>query len=217
MSAIGRGAAGVLVAAMTAIHPGLVRAQPLEAVPFGGAIFPMGQLVEQGNANLSHRRSVVFGGRLDAWLWSSAGLELAVGFAPSGYHATSTAGTSADTTGGLFTATGRFLYRFARIGPVSWEVSAGAGVMVHGGSFLVNLASSGRQHLTGVVGLTGRVQVSEGTALIASAEDYLYSVKLGGMTGITPESRLNNAVVVSLGIVVPLFAHGEDDEYRVIR
>ena len=215
MSAIGRSTASVLVAAVTAIHPGLLRAQPLEAVPFGGAILPMGQLVEQGNANLSHRTSVVFGGRLDAWFWSSAGLELAVGFAPSGYHATTTAGMSADTTGGLFTATGRFLYRFARTGRVSWQANAGAGVMVHGGSFLVNMASSGRQHLTGVVGLAGRFQVSEGTALVVSAEDYVYSVKLGGITGITPESRINNVVVVSLGIVVPLGAWGEE-RLRVI-
>ena len=79
------------------------------------------------------------------------------------------------------------------------------------------MASSGRQHLTGVVGLSGRVQVSERTALVASAEDYVYSVKLGGITGIIPQSRINNAVVVSLGIVVPLGSREEDDEYRVIR
>lgn len=218
MSAIGRSAACALALAVTAIHPGLLRAQPLEAVPFGGAIFPMGRLVEQGNATLSHRTNVVFGGRLDAWFWGAAGLELAVAYAPSGYHATGATGPSVDTTGGLFTATGRFLYRFAHTGPLSWQVSAGAGAMVHSGSFLSNLASSGRQHLTGVVGLTGRFQVSEGMALVLGAEDYVYSIKLGGMTGITPQSRLNNAVVVWLGVVVPLFAHGDDDdEYRVIR
>ena len=217
MSAIARSAACALALAIAALHPGLLRAQPLEAVPFGGAILPMGQMVEQGNANLSHRTGVAFGGRLDAWFWNSAGLELAVGYAMSGYHATSTAGVSADTTGGLFTATGRFLYRFARTGPLSWQVSAGGGVMIHSGSFLDNMVSSGRRHLTGVVGLSARFQASEGTALVVSAEDYVYSVKLGGITGITPQARLNNAVVVSLGIVVPLFAHGEDDEYRAIR
>ncbi len=216
----GRRAVAAVALLVAALAPSPVRAQrlPFEVTPFGGGVFPVGKLVEQGSATLSHRTGATFGGRLDAWLTSSAALELTISYALSGYHATNTVGQTVDTTGGLLAVTGRFVYRFARTGPVDWQASAGAGMLVHTGAYLSNMASSGRQHLTGVVALAGRIQVSEGTALILTAEDYVCSVKLSGITGITPAAHLNNYPVVSLGIVVPLGARGEDDdEYRVIR
>lgn len=215
-----RTAAALALLAAAAVCPaGRARAQalPFEAVPFGGALFPMGKLVDQGGTTLAHRTSVVFGGRLDAWLWHWGGLELAVTYAPSGFHATNSLGQSVDTTGGLFAATGRVVLRFARTGPVWWHVSAGGGVVIHSGTYLANLVSSGRQSVAGVVGLTGRFQVSEGTALVLTAESYLYSAKFSGIAGVTPAARFNSDVAVSLGVVVPLGARGEEDDYRVIR
>jgi len=207
-------AARVLLAAVIALQPGLLRAQALEAMPFGGVVFPTGTLAQQGRASLSHRRHVIFGGRLDGWLWRSAGIEVTVGYSPSGYHAADTLGNAIDTTGGLFAATGRFLYRFAQTGNVSWIASVGGGVVTHSGIYINNL--TGRTRLTGVVGLTGRFQVSDATAVAVTAEDYVYSVKFVGIGGIAPTSRSNNDLVVSLGIVVPLGARGDED-YRVIR
>ncbi len=223
MSARGRGPVLVpafALLAAAALAPVAARAQalPFEAIPFGGLVVPMGRLVDQGSATLSHETAVTFGGRLDAWLTRSAALELAFSYSLSGYHATTTGGQTVDTTGGLLAVTGRFAYRFARTGPVLWQGVAGAGVMLHTGAYLGNMAPSGRQHLTGVVGLSGRIPVSEGTALMVSAEDYFCSVKLSGISGITPAAHFNNYPVLSLGVVVPLGARGEDDdEYRVIR
>jgi len=219
MSTIGRSRAvlaACVVTFVTTVLPGPLSAQTLEAVPFGGGVLPLGTLVRQGRASLSHRPNVVFGGRLDLWLWSSAGLEVAASFSPSGFRAADALGASLDTTGSLFAVTGRFVYRFARTGLASWHVLAGAGVVTHGGSYVTNV--TGRTHLTGVVGVTGRFQVSRGTAIVVAAEDYVYSVKFAGIPGIVPAARLNNDVVLSLGIVVPLGARGDDDDYmRVIR
>jgi len=215
-----RTAAALALLAAAAVCPaGALRAQslPFEAIPFGGVVLPVGKLVQQGTAQLSHPAAVTFGGRLDAWLTRSTAVELVISYSVSGYHAVSSSGQVTDTTGALFAATGRFVYRFATSGPVSWQVSAGAGVMAHSGSFLENLASSGRQHLVGVVGLTGRLQVSEGTALVLTAEDYVCSVKLSGIPGIAAAAHLNNYPMFSLGIVVPLGARGEEDDYRTIR
>jgi hypothetical protein len=209
------GATCVGLVAVTVTLPGLLPAQSVEAVPFGGFVLPLGTLVQQGRASLSHRANVVFGGRFDTWLWRSAGLEVVVSYSPAGFHIADTLGATLDTTGGLFAATGRFLYRFARAGKLSLDASAGAGLVTHSGAYMG--AVTGRTHLTGVVGLSGRFQASAGTALVLTAEDYVYSVKLSGISGIAPTARLNSDVVVSLGIVVPLGARGDDDHLRVIR
>jgi hypothetical protein len=110
------------------------------------------------------------------------------------------------------------VYRFARSGRVSWLANGGAGVLVHSGTYLEDRAAAGRTHFTGVAGLSSRIQVSEGVALLLAVEDYVCSVKLSGITGITPAAHLDNYPVLSLGVVVPLGARGEDDDdYRVIR
>ena len=221
MSAVARPRTGasltLLAVAAFLAGPAPAQTLPFEAIPFGGVVVPAGNLVEQGTASLSHQTAVTFGGRLDAWLTRSTALELAVSYSISGYHAVSSSGQVTDTTGALLAATGRFVYRFASLGPASLQVSAGAGILVHGGTFIENEASSGRRNLAGVVGLTGRFQVSEGTAVVLTAEDYVCSVKLSGVPGITPAAHLNNYPVFSLGVVVPLGARGSDEDYRTIR
>ena len=208
-------AACVGLTAIAVVLPCRLSAQGMEFIPYGGVILPLGKLVEQGRANISHVVNVAFGGRVDGWLSPRTGLEVAVSYAPSGFHAADTLGTSLDTTGGLFSVTGRVLYRFARTGAMSWHVLAGAGVLIHSGAYIANL--TGKKNLTGVVGVTGRFQISGGTAITLTTEDYVYSVKFGGIPGIAPAARLNNDVVFSLGLVVPLGARGEDDYMRVFR
>lgn len=208
-------AAFVVCTAVTVTVPGLLRAQTVEFVPFGGVILPLGKLFQDSGATLSHRATVAFGGRMDLWLRPSVALEVVVGYAPSGYHFVKPAGAVVDTTGGLFAATGRLVYGFARTGLASWHVLAGAGVVRHAGNYISNV--TGKSHLTGVVGAIGRFQVSRGTAVVVAAEDYVSAVRFGRITGSAPAARLNNDVVISLGVVVPLGASGEDDYLRVIR
>jgi hypothetical protein len=205
----------VFCIAVAVILPGPLGAQTVELVPYGGGILPLGRLFQDSGAKLSHRATVTFGGRLDLWLRPSAALEVVVGYAPSGYHFVKPTGAAVDTTGGLFSATCRLVYRFARTGMVSWHLLAGAGVVRHSGNYISSV--TGKSHLTGVVGATGRFEVSWGTAVVLAAEDYVSAVRFGGITGSSPAARLNNDVVVSLGIVVPLGASGDDDYLRVIR
>jgi hypothetical protein len=189
--------------------PARLRAQSVEIVPYAGAALPLGKLIEQSRASIAHRPSLAFGGRLDVWLSTSLGLEVAVGYAPSGYHHVDTLGAVVDTSGGLFTATGRLRFRFAQAGRLSVHLVAGAGGVTHSGSYIA--AVTGKSALAGVLGVAVRYRLSRGATLDLGVEDYVYALKLGGFGDLaTPSSKLNNDVLFSLGLVVPLGVRDED-------
>ena len=199
----------LLVAGMAPGLPGRLRAQPVTFVPYGGAILPQGKVYQQSGASIRHRAAVTFGGRLYAWVSGPVGVEVAVNYAPSPYRV-DTAATSFDTTGGVLAASARVLFRFARTGPLSWHLIAGAGVVRHTGLYVAN--ATDKTSLAGVLGLAGRFPLSSRIAALLAAEDYIYSAALGGFTGSLASTRqLNHDVVLSLGLELPLGARGDDN------
>jgi hypothetical protein len=203
-------AACLLLAAGTVTLPCRLRAQLPEFLPYGGVVVPTSKLIQQGRASLAHRTQVAFGARLDYWVSRSTGLEVVASYAPSGYRRVDTTGTARDTVGGLLHATGRLLYRVVQRGPWSAHVLAGAGVAVQGGAYLGG--ATGKTSLCGVVGAAARLRASAGWTLQLTAEDYVYSARLGGFADVPGAAgKLNNDLVLSLGVTVPLGARGEED------
>ncbi len=189
------------------------QAHPLQLVPFGGVALPQGRIYQYKLASVSHQSRAVFGGRLDAWMNGSLGLEIAAAYAPSGYHVVDSLGTPHDTTGGLFTATARVLYRFVRAGPFRAHLMAGGGVVTHSGLLIERF--SGKTNPAGVVGLSAGVAVSRWT-LQVTAEQYLYAAGLGAIPGYPNiSSRPNGVFVLSLGAEIPLGAWLPNDLRRL--
>jgi len=190
-------------------------AQQSDLIAYGGVVAPLGKLIQQGRASIGHVSKVAFGGRLDVWLTPSAGLEVAADYSPSGYRHVDTTGAALDTTGALLHATGRMLYRFAQGGVWSAHILAGAGIVSHSGVYLTG--TTGKTSLCGVVGVAGQLRIVTGWTVQLTAEDYVYSARLGGFADVPGASgTLNNDLVLSFGVAVPLGARGDDD-LRVIR
>ena len=210
----GSGAALALVVLLASGLPrdGRAQSHPAQLVPFGGMAVPQGRIYTYKSAAISHQNAVAFGGRFDAWLTRTLGVELVASYAPSGYHVVDSTGAAHDTTGGLFTASGRVLYRFVRAGPFAAHVLAGGGILTHSGRFTERL--SGRSDPAGVVGVSAGVAVSQ-WMLVVAAEEYLYPAALGGIGGYPDApSRLNGLFVLSLGAEVPLGAWLPNDLRR---
>jgi hypothetical protein len=202
------------LAAMAVLAPASVEAQQVqgagrrirfEFVPFAGVLVPLGKLINEGSVvhvTMSHRTTFLVGGRLDAWFSHLAGAEVAVGYAPSGYHVVQN-GSSDDTTGSHLSVSARFVVRFAT-GPTStWHLYVGGGIVSHGGAGVGGLR--GTTDVSGVAGVAGRFRVTPALALQATAEDYIYQASFGpqGEAGNT-QGRINNDLMLSLGLVVPL-------------
>jgi hypothetical protein len=173
----------------------------LEFVPFAGVLVPVGKLINEGGVSLSHRTTVLVGGRLDAWFSSRGGVEVAVGYAPSGYHA-DVSGSGQDTTGSHLSASARIVFRFATGRTSSWHLYVGGGIVHHGGAGVYGYR--GTTDAAGVAGVAGRFRVTPALALQATAEDYIYQASFGpqGEAGNTI-GRLSNDLMLSLGVVVP--------------
>ena len=202
-------AAALLAAAAGALRPARAQELPLRFTPSLGVIVPAGKVYEQAGASISHRTGLAFGGRLSTRVVGPLRLEVAISYALSGYHV-DTASQSFDTSGAVLAASGRIVLRVAAIGGTSWHLIVGAGAVQHSGTYVAH--ATGKTNFAGVLGLAGRIPITPGATIVVAGEDYISHAALAGFTGALPSTRqLDNDLIVSVGLEMPIGAHGDED------
>jgi hypothetical protein len=186
-----------------------------EFTPFVALYVPTGHLDEETNVlqsgdkvTLKQKTSVIFGGRIGVWVTQRVGIEGSFGYSPSRAQAEYTPSggggtTSVDTNARVIIANARVLLGFGpTVGPTSWHVILGGGIIAHGGDAWSG--TDGTTDIGGVVGLGGRFKVGSSLALRIDVEDNLYSAKFKDpSSGAETQSRFQNDLVFTGGLSIP--------------
>lgn len=180
-----------------------------EFIPFVGLYLPAGNVVEESGVALKHNTTFVFGVRLALRATDRVGVEGSIGYTPSAVTFSATGIGSADTAAHVILASGRVRFGVGpRTASTSWHVLVGMSVVAHGGDAYDLLKSfggslSGATDIGMVVGAGGKFKVGSSLAVRVDVEDNLYSAKFK-LGGANSQSKFQNDVVVSMGLVVRL-------------
>lgn len=199
----------------------------LNLVPYVGYYVPVGNLMEfqvldnRGPVDVSvnHETQFLVGARFDMWFSRTWGAEGNFGYTWSDVHVEATSGnvtnddlcanSDVDCDGSVWLASARGLYRsfFGRADRSSFHASAGLVVVGRGGEFYDSV--EGSTDVGAVFGVGFAFHASRATVVTLDVENYIYSfaglvdLEADGQT-IQTESRLQNEIVFSLGVQVPL-------------
>jgi hypothetical protein len=202
--------AGGLVGAGQAV-PSAARAQGrIELTPFVGNYYPLLTMSDDfGGKNppnlltdwkAQQLDAVAFGGRLTFWVTNTIGIEAAGSYNGSDPKLTSPDDSSSFFfKGNLITASGRLLYRPARL---NLHFILGGGIVKRGGE-----AWEGGEQLTkpaGVAGISVRAAVSPKFALNVSAEINVHAFDVDGSRSAVNSSKMQADLLVSIGVPITL-------------
>ena len=151
------------------------------------------------------KTSVIFGGRVSAWVAPRVGFEASLGYSPSGVHAEYRAPggagtTTADGSASVVMANARVLVGFGpAAGNTAGHVILGGGIIAHSGDAWAGLG--GTTDFGGIVGLGGRFRVGPKMAIRIDVEDNLFSAQFkDSSSGALTQLRHQNDLIFTGGL-----------------
>jgi len=167
-----------------------------------GVYIPTQELVAAATTGTPPKQeiSITVGGRFGLWFGNRIGIEATGDYAPSKLRFSAT-GAASTTSANIFTGSGRILiFVIPESSPVSFRISAGAGLVNRSGTAYQNSTDKNDVGRTGGCALgfrLGRI-----LSLLLGGDVYVYKPNFSG--GITGLSQTQTDVHLSFGVGIPL-------------
>lgn len=169
--------------------------------------------IEVDEATAKHKMGFLFGGRLILWSGGKFGLEGSFAYAMTDLEVTvsgsapdlgETFSEPEDQSGNLWLASLKGLYRFAAgpSAPVLFHLGGGLAVLGRGGDAWKE--TDGTTDMAGVLNLGVTFDAGGRLAIRVDAEDYLYSAKFEDEGQEIGDSKFQNDLVFTGGVVIKL-------------
>jgi hypothetical protein len=198
VSRISKAALVVLAALVFSGAAQSVSAQSWAVTPFIGYYAPLSTIIgeEDIGADISHEKTIAFGGRLTRMLNSSWGVEASIGYSSSGLEDDD--GDSVD--GNVLAGSLRAIYMFPTSGTMNVYGAFGLGYVKHGGDFLDDI--DGTSDIGGNLAVGAMFPVGGMMKIRVEVEDFLYSAKFDD-GGIETEGKFQNDLYLTAGLYIP--------------
>jgi hypothetical protein len=203
-----------MAGAVATLLLGFLFASPVQAqrqfeiTPFIGYVIPLGTLYQGGNlgATITQTSGFTFGGNLAYNM--SARLAFEGGLAFSSGNMDLDPGALPDEDDHIFMLSGVARYRLNSVAYRNQiHVLGGLGLLRHGGDavrLLKDAGTSGFSHLGLILGASYALPIGRGLNLRFEGRDHIYSSELKDDQGGHSDSSLQNDIVLTTGINIPL-------------
>jgi outer membrane protein with beta-barrel domain len=174
----------------------------LELTPFVGSYYALAQLgLTDPAKEEKHLNQPALGGALVVRLTPIISVEGAFAFAPSGTNVTSATEVNQGFSGTLIFASARGRFALPRTNVYGL---AGVGIVRRGGEAWQASQFTKLTNIAGIVGFGARAEISPRVRLDVKAELQFYSFDPDGSAGTTYESKMQQDVIVTVGIPISL-------------
>jgi hypothetical protein len=198
---LSRGSVGLVVLCLASAAPALAQMPKVEFTPYAGALLPLSNVIEETGSEAKHDVGVAFGGRVTVWLpASNVGIEGTGAYALSDLELTSLPGSStADANVAL--AGAKILFRVQPpTGIASFHFGAGPALVIRGGDAYTG--TEGTTDFGGLANVGASFKVGPFIGVRIDVEDYISSAKFSDGAGTETNSKFQNDLVVSGGVLI---------------
>jgi hypothetical protein len=194
-------AALALLAMLAAAAPSA--AQTLEVTPFIGAFLPVADMLSEDEFSGGHTMGVAGGARVTWQSGGRLGLSAAAMYAASSFEFIDD-GNAFDSSARVLTFSGtvrvRLSHASARIQP---HIAAGAAIMKRGGDAYDDFEWEGATDAGAILGAGVALPVGRRFRMEVEVEDFISSASVSEGS-LTSEARLQNDIVVTVGVIIPV-------------
>jgi hypothetical protein len=196
-----RACAAVVIAALASPLATLEAQGGVELTPFVGAFVPLSNVMDQNDAQVKHKPNVIGGAR--ATLRGTGRMRLEGVLAVAAGAVQGTQGSSEpEVEGRVVLASVRAVWGLgAASGASGWHLTTGLGILSRGSVAYESL--DGATDIGAVIGIGTRTKIGERWSLRVDLEDNISSAEFE-LNGASSGSKLQNDLMLSVGLVIPL-------------